>query len=463
MRGALIHGVLLAVMLVYGYRTWTRDKTVQPDHGAVVLWDKSPDDLVSAEYKTEKKDVKIERKPSADGGFWWGTDTTIDRKPKPKPAAGSNGSAEGSAGSAAGSGSAAQEFDETRKTREFPVGDAGDKLIVALTSARALRDLGPPSDDTKKEHKLTDSKTTLTITLKDGTHTFLVGGSPFGGGDRYVLDEASGREYVVSKDLITSLEVGENSLHLVDPRGFDATKVDQVTIEAGGKSVTVARIETGVEGQTVKTWGDPTTKKADQTIANFIDNANNLRPTEYQPAVQLASLTPIVKLSYRDAKGHPLGYIELFKHDKPAEPPPNATPATPPKPITEYFIMSEKTRVPALLRKETAERTEQDVPTVMGDHPLELPPKAPPTHGGPGFKPGSGPLPPVPASPAGKAATPAPATPGKTATPVPAPATPGKAATPAPATPAPGKAATPAPPAVVPGKAVTPAPAPSHP
>ena len=27
MRGALIHGVLLAVMLIYGYRTWTRDKT----------------------------------------------------------------------------------------------------------------------------------------------------------------------------------------------------------------------------------------------------------------------------------------------------------------------------------------------------------------------------------------------------------------------------------------------------
>ena len=36
MRGALIHGVLLAVMLVYGYRTWTRDKTVQPNVGNVV-------------------------------------------------------------------------------------------------------------------------------------------------------------------------------------------------------------------------------------------------------------------------------------------------------------------------------------------------------------------------------------------------------------------------------------------
>ena len=37
MRGALIHGVLLAVMLVYSYRTWTRDKTIRPDLGSVVI------------------------------------------------------------------------------------------------------------------------------------------------------------------------------------------------------------------------------------------------------------------------------------------------------------------------------------------------------------------------------------------------------------------------------------------
>ena len=62
MRSALIHGVLLAVMLVYAYRTWTRDKTVQPELGSVVLWDKSEGDLVSIELKNEKKDVKIERR-----------------------------------------------------------------------------------------------------------------------------------------------------------------------------------------------------------------------------------------------------------------------------------------------------------------------------------------------------------------------------------------------------------------
>ena len=397
MRGALIHGVLLVLMLVYGYRTWTRDKTVQPDHGAVVLWDKTADDLVSVELKTERKDVKLERKGAGAEAYWWGTDTTTDKKPKPKaPDAGS------------GSSALPQEMEETKKVREFPLGEAGDKVITSLLAARALRDLGPPTDDQKKEFKLTDAKTTLTVTFKDGPRTFLVGGSPFGGGDRYAVDQGSGKAYVISKDMISGLEVGETSLHLVDARGFDATKIDQVTIEAGGKSKMVARIQTGVEGQTVKTWGDPETKKADQTIANFIDNANNLRPTEYQAGTDVKTLTPIVTLAYRDAKGRPLGSIQLLKHEKPADVPPGTTPdpATAPKPVVEYFLMSEKTRVPALVKKESAERTEQDVTTVFSDHPLELPPKAPPgPHGG--FKPGAGPLPPVPVAPA----TPPPATP----------------------------------------------------
>src|SRR6188472_1730475 len=106
MRGALIHGVLLAVMLVYGYRTWTRDKTVQPNVGDVVLWNKSEKDLVSIEYRSPKKIVRIERKPE---GYWWGADTTIETKLKPvKPDAnaGSGSAGSGSAGSAAGSGSA---------------------------------------------------------------------------------------------------------------------------------------------------------------------------------------------------------------------------------------------------------------------------------------------------------------------------------------------------------------------
>ena len=431
MRGAIIHGVLLVVMLVYGYRTWTRDKTVEPNVGSVVLWDKHETDVKSIEYKSERKIVKLENR----GDYWWGTDTTIELRPKKKeePAAAGSGAGSGSAvaqgsaagsgagsavakagsgagsgsavakneGSGAGSGSAAKkpeppEMEEaSRKTREFPLGESGDKLVKNFAEARALRDLGTPDDAAKKDYKLDDAKTTLAITFKDGsTHTFLVGGSVYGGSDKYVMDEQMHKAYVFSRDLLSSLEIGESSLHLTDPRGFDAAKIGSVTINAGDKSRTAVRVTTHGEGEhagEVKTWGEPDTKKPNQTVANFIDNANNLRPVQYDSSLKVSDMKPVLKLTYKEERGATLGTLTLYKYEKPGELPPGATldPANPPKPQTEYYIMTEQTRVPALVRKDTASRAEQDIDTVFTAKPEDV--KSVDPHGNP-F--GNQPLPP---------------------------------------------------------------------
>ncbi|HEY5947895.1 MAG TPA: DUF4340 domain-containing protein [Kofleriaceae bacterium] len=433
MRGALIHGVLLAVMLVYGYRTWTRDTTVKPNVGDVVLWDKSENDLVSIEYRSPKKIVKLERKPE---GYWWGVDTTIETKakpPKPTNAAGSNagsagsaagsGSAgSGSAGSGAGSGSAAapepptiEEEETGRKVREFPLGESADKLVKSYAAARALRDLGKPNDAAKKDYKLGTkplnivtmkdgkdvSTSTITVNFKDGSRTFVVGGAVYGGSDKYVIDQASGKAYVLSKDLLSALEVGESSLHLTDPRGFDATKIGSVTLEANGRSKSFARITTqggADQAQQVKTWGDPATKKADQTAANFIDNANNLRPTEYAATLKVSDLTPVMKLTYKDERGALLGTLSLYKREKPGQlmEGQELDPANPPKGDTEYYIITEKTRVPAIVRKDTAQRSEQDIETVLSGKQAE--PKSVDPKGNPfgNMPPGHGALPGAP-------------------------------------------------------------------
>jgi len=492
MRSALIHGALLVVMLVYGYRTWTRDKSIQPDLGSVVLWDKAAGDLVSLEFKSDKKITKLERRTQGGDSYWWGIETTIEKVPKsevkppepPKPADGSGAGSAGSgsaAGSAAGSGSAATPpavvEEEIRKTHEFPLGEAADTLLKGYAKARALRDLGSPTEDQKKDYKLNDVKTTLIVSFKDGKRSFLVGGSVYGGSDRYVADEASKRAYVFSKDLISSLEFGESSLHLLDPRGFETSKIESVTIEGAGKSKTAARVQTGVEGQQIKTWGDPATKKADQTIANFIDNSNNLRPTEYRPEVKVADLTLVLKLTYKDARGDQLGTLQLYKREKAGELPPNTEldPANPPKGETEYLIMTEKTRVPAVVRKDTAQRTEEDIVTVFSDHPTSIEPKgnpfgntplpSPNPHGAPANPHGAAPagggsngaaIAPTPAGSAApvKLEPDAPKPPGAGAAPAPAKADAPKPPAPAPA---PAKADAPKPPAAAP----TPNPAPA--
>jgi len=427
MRSALVHGVLLAIMLVYGYRTWTRDKTVKPDMGSVVLWpSRSTNDLVSVEFKSDTKVVTVAKKTGDGETYWWGTEVTITKPPKP------------AAGSAAGSAGSASTDKETRKTHEFPIGEAGDKVVSNWADGRALRDLGKPDDKKKAEYKLVDPKGTVTVTFKDGAHAFQVGDSVFSTGDRYALDPQSGNTYVLSRDMLTALESGESSLHLTDPRGFEATKIEQVTIEAGDRTKTFARImSTGEDGKQVKTWGDPDTKKGNQVAANFIDNSNNLKPTEYLSDVKPSEGTKLVKLTYKDERGSVLGTLTLYRYAKAGELAPgqeleNLDPASLPKGDTEYFIMTEKTRVPGLVRKDTATRTEQDIEAVFSDKP---PPETGSGAGSgakqpPGNPFGKGPLPPTsPTTPppitppaGGSAAHPPPPPPAPKAPPPPAPA-----------------------------------------
>ena len=385
MRGALIYGALLAVMLVYGYRTWTREKTSEPALGGVTLWERPDTDLVSIEWKAPKKIVKVERKPE---GYWWGSETTIDLKPKKPDAAGSGAgsagsaagsasataAATGSAGSAAGSGAGSAkppepEMEEVgRKTREFPLGDAGDKLVKDWSSAHALRDVGTPSEEAKKDYKLDDAKTTLVITFKDGAKTLLVGGSVYGSSDRYALDQASGKAYVLAKDVVSPVELGESSLHLTDPRGFDAAKIGSVSIEAGAREKTVVRFEgDNASGQKQKTWADADTKQPNQTAANFVDNADKLKPTEYTSEIKVADMSPILKLTYKAENGGLLGTLTLYRYEKPGQLPPDQEldPANPPKGETQYYVVTEKTHIPGLVKKDTAQRMENDIDTVL--------------------------------------------------------------------------------------------------
>jgi Domain of unknown function (DUF4340) len=529
MRGALIHGVLLAVMLVYGYRTWTRDKTTKPDLGSVVLWDKAEKDIVSIAFKNENREVMLQQRTANGETYWWGSDTQITKQPKapatpptppppppgqgsgsaagsgagsgsaapppPTPGSGAAGSNAGSAGSGAGSGSAAPpeppkppEMEEVRKTREFPLGENGAKIVKSYAAARAMRDLGTLDEAKKKTYKLDAPKSSITITFKDGARTFQLGDAVFGNQDKYAIDD-KGRGYVLSKDMLTNLELGEQSLFLADARGFDAKKIEAVTIEGAGKTKTGIRMTTDVEGKPVKTWADAATKKPHPSLGNYIDQLGSMPPSEYSPKTKLEGLTKILTATYKDGDGAKLGTLTLYKGPK--APPAAGEPPPPPGPKSdfEYYIMTEKSRVPAIVRPDTAQQVETNLPVIMNEKPPEPgaapAPKGnpfgsgampPPGHGGAppdphGVDDGHGhgtmqppPTPPAPPVPAGgSAAKPAPAG-GSAAKPAPAggsaakpaPAG-GSAAKPAPAAPAAGSAAKPPAPKAAPAGSAAPA------
>ncbi len=380
MKGVIVHGALLAIMLVYGYVTWTKEKPKKALTGEVVMWNRAESDLKAVEFATKDHTLRIERRGEGANAYWWGIDTRTSKKLKPQetpPPA--------NPGEPPPPPPEPEYIDET-VTREFPVGEPGEKLVKDLAAMRAIKGLGVVKEEAKKDYELVDTTKTIAIVFGDGAKTLVLGGRVQGGSDRYALDVDSNKGFVLAGSLVTPLEGGEGSLRPSDLRAFDPKAAMQVEIAAGDRKKTVFRIkakQTAPEGadphmpkpkdDLVETWGEGQT--ADTAAANFIDKIEKLRPTSYEAKLDPKTLTNIVTLTYKDAGGKVLGTMQVLKSEKPGEAPPAPPPPkpgepappppAPPPPVVEYYLVTERTRVPAVLPKVAAERIAPDIETVL--------------------------------------------------------------------------------------------------
>jgi hypothetical protein len=154
MKGVLIHGALLGVMLVYGYKTWTKDDAAKPAGGEVVMWTRPEADVAKIEFQTDNRLVRLERRGTGADAYWWGIEQKTVKKPKPSdPAAPPP---------------ATPELVDELTTTEFPVGPEGEKLVKTLARMRAIRGVGVPKDDAKKDYGLDVARTSIAVVFGDG-------------------------------------------------------------------------------------------------------------------------------------------------------------------------------------------------------------------------------------------------------------------------------------------------------
>lgn len=369
MKGVIVHGVLLAVMLVYGYRTWTRDRSVEPTAGQVVVWDRAPGDVQSVVFTSTRKTVKLERRGQGAETYWWGTEIRTDKRMKPPTASPDAGVPEAPTDGGVPPSKPLPEEEIVTTTNQFPIGTPGEDLVKGVAALRALRALPAVTEEAKKEYGLELGDTTLAIVFKDGTRTFVIGNKVSGGKERYAFEPDSGKAFVLSGAFIDPLESGASQLRPSEPKGFDPALLAAVEIKAGAKSRKATRITTKNEkGDQTKTWApSPGSGKTDQTLANFIDSIDRLRTSQYEPDLAITDLTPVVAATFQDAQGRTLSTLTLYKRDKPGELPTDGTadPTAPPPTVSEYFLVTEKTRVPGVVSKSAAERIEQDVATLL--------------------------------------------------------------------------------------------------
>jgi hypothetical protein len=407
MKSVIVHGILLAVMLVYGYFSWTKEKPKPSVAGEVVMWNRPVSDLKAVEFATAERTLRLERRGEGANAYWWGLETKTTKKmkpqtPPPPPADPATPPPP----------PPPPEFEMVTETREFPIGEPGDTLLKDVARMRAIKSMGVVDEQKKKDYELVDTSKTISLVFNDGAKTLVLGGRVHGGSDRYILDVDSNKGFVMTGTLITPLEGGEGSLRPADLRAFNPKDAMQVQIAAGDKSKSVRRIKVKKPepatpdphappvtkpNQEIETWGEGAV--ADDIAANFIDKIEKLRPQSYDTKIDPKTLTNVLTLTYKSGSGKQLGTINVLKIEKPPE-------AGKTEPVIDYYLVTERTRVPALLPKLAVDRVLTDFETVFSGAPA-APPAAP-----------------------AKPATPAPGTPAPAA---PAPATP------APGTPAPAK------------------------
>ena len=314
MRGVKIHGVLLLVTLLWAFQTWTREVPTGADRERPLVWDRDTADVVAITYRDPVRRVHVSRQTEGGAAYLQG----VDHVQRP--------SQEGRV-----------------DTLRYPLGAAGDRLLESVARLRVPRDLGALDELQLEELGLEGTDATLTVEFDDGIRELVVGSTVFGGTDRYALEPATGRVFVLPTDVVRPLATGEGALRQRMVHYFQPAEIASVRVEAGGRERVM---ETTAQGPGAPSlWFAPDAPdRADAQFGDFMDRVWQLGIEGFEP-VERASLESVVRVEYFDEDGEPLGFVELFRD-----------------PAGELYLQSERTHMVARAIRLLAERVVQEVP-----------------------------------------------------------------------------------------------------
>ena len=292
--GAIVHGALLLLVLILGYRTLGDDGGPGEELGDVTVWRVPASSIEAISYSEDKAGVRVERRDADGASYLWGIQTRRADDPHDhghghdhghdhhghdhgggeehvheyqedygepgesdggRDAAPEGSDPEGSEGASQGEDDPSPEGtddapeptedpegqsseqaggDEEFETVEFPVGESGEELFELYAELTAIRDLGVPDDETREIYEDEEEGGEIIVHLEDGqTRALTLGDRVYGGADRYVFERESGRTYVLRSRVIRELRGGQSTLALRQLHDFDDDDVGAVALTAG--------------------------------------------------------------------------------------------------------------------------------------------------------------------------------------------------------------------------------------
>ncbi|MDE2761352.1 MAG: DUF4340 domain-containing protein [Gemmatimonadota bacterium] len=312
MKDLKAHIALFAVAVVATVLTWNRPRAPVTTMEIFPVWDHDSTDFKGFHYVDPDLDLRIVRRAGPDGPFYWGIEKREDLG---------------------------------TDSLVFPVGGSGPLLMPRLVDLPAMRDLGRLSPGRRTRFGLEDSDVHLTVEFTDERRELVVGDSVYGGSDRYVMEPATGRGYVISRDIMNVMELGEGALRQRTLHNFPVREIAEVRVAAGAeRERRMARTESDE-------WTEPGSDTPDPGFANFMERVDQLTIEGYDSLPPVERLKLVVRIDYLDDDGDALGFSELLRDDLADR--------------SVYYLRSESTRIIARAHSVLTERVEQAVEDIF--------------------------------------------------------------------------------------------------
>lgn len=319
MREIQVLAVLLAVLLVGAYVSWTDDgKTVTEETVTIVA--ASPDDLTSLRLVTQTQTVAMSYETDSSGKKYpW---FTIETK---------------------------------AATRYFVGSEKTDSLVKNFAPFDALRSLGAGHDDKAlKDMKLAPPQRSMAIGLKGQEQAFDLGGRTYGSRDHYVRQAGSEEVFIVKNKLLADLEFPEGRFMQRKLRTVGLEDVAYVTISAGGKLAKV--LQKNRLSRKDAFWASEAEPDArSETLENYLDKLDKLTVSSFgTDSSPVETGEPIFEVTWYDDSDNVLEHLTVSKKAEEGK-------------ASEYAGKSGVTHVPARLSRSIAEQLERDLSVVFDD------------------------------------------------------------------------------------------------
>ncbi|MCA9582206.1 MAG: DUF4340 domain-containing protein [Myxococcales bacterium] len=345
MKSLIVHFILASAGLASAYAAWTGwgEDGDAPAGDSVLLFECGADAVARVVYRTEAREITLERRGEGDDRHYWATVARIDSG-KPSPESGEAAptpTAEGAEG-----------FALSKEVQDYL------KEIAPLRAERSLGELDPTQ---LEEVKLKAPTASFELTCGGKTAKLDVGSSAFGSGDHYVREANKKTVYLLAKKALKGLDQAESQLMQRDLVRAPMTEVEHLVVRALGKERKLLHRNRIDPRQA--TWVDAAEPdRRNELFSNWLEKYERLTAGRYlgpneKPGDDIAegsnpgAFEELATIEYLGPDGKTLDRV-TFGHI--------------PGEIANYYAKSSATRAWVRLTGSVAKDVAADLPTIVG-------------------------------------------------------------------------------------------------